>query len=160
MIPKILFSLITTVLAELSLILYQYDNPSGFIPLMETLSNHNGIAAYDCFIILSLIYHKFIFSYFGISLSSLRNLFLIFNNSRPMEILAIALTAVFTHFFICPFLLVIFQNPIQEIIHSGNALRKAVILQIPLVWICLITFIQRIPSGGFIGNIQPPRWQP
>jgi hypothetical protein len=77
-----------------------------------------------------------------------------------MEILAIVLTAVFTHFFICPFLSVIFQNPIQEIIRSVDAVRKAVIFQIPLAWIFLINLTQRIPSGGFIGNIQTQRWQP
>jgi len=167
MIPKAIIALVTTILANLFLVLYRQDDISAFIPIIPSLQNGHGISAYDTFLIITIFIYNRIYSSFGITLSSLKNILNIFNNTNLQEIILIAVVVSTIHIFLCPILAAIFYEPIRVISRSHDSIRKVIIIQLPLIWIFLNLLIQTklacstsfFQPNSFGGNIpQPPNW--
>ncbi|RJP60109.1 MAG: hypothetical protein C4541_04905 [Candidatus Auribacter fodinae] len=166
MLPKILITILTVIFTELFLLLYQNYRIADFIPISETLLNQNGIAAYDFFIIFTVLLYRVIYRYFGITIFSLKQIIASFRNTKLIEIACIAGGVFVAYFFISPFLYGIFRDPINVIRSSNDSLRKAVIFQLPLLWLFLVYIINTIfssfnsagnPSGNNVIP-QPPNW--
>lgn len=163
MIPKILFGLITTILANLFIILYKNDNPADFLPIVHSLENGSGISAYDTFLIIAIIQYKILFSRFGITLQSIKQTFSIFNHPRILDLIFCALAAVAAYVVIWPILCAIFWELLTVIAHSHPSIRKAVLVQIPILWIFLTTITQSRISSYQQQNAPayippPPQW--
>lgn len=164
MLTKLLIGITTTIIFNLFILIYQNDNIREFIPLSETL-RYGNIATYDFFITITVLIYWVIYRYFGISRSALRQIIASFRYTKLIEIACIAGGVFVAYFFISPFLYGIFRDPINAIRNSNDAIRKAIIFQLPLLWIFLIYIIStRFSSFNPGGNIspkvipQPPNW--
>ena len=167
MIPKSIIALITTILANLFLVIYKQDDISAFIPIIPSLENGHGISAYDTFLIITILIYQRIYTSYGISLSSIKNVFDVFKHTSLQEVILIAVVVSGIHIFLCPILAVIFHEPIKVIARSHDSIRKIIIVQLPLIWIFSNLLIQNKISSyssffqpsAYGGNIpQPPNW--
>jgi len=144
-----------------------FDTLADFTPLISSISS-GKITAYDFFLFFSIFTAIIVSRYFNIKpFSVLRYTVESFLNLRMQEMLLLVAVLLLTHFFACPFIHRVLEEPISVIRDFHESVRKTVILSLPLIWILSLELARQgisITKSALPGRNQtqpmpqPPKW--
>ncbi len=143
------------------------DNLMDFIPFVEMFERRSfKIQPYDLFIVITLFLFRLLYRRYGINLSAIKSIPLLFYPIRAIDIAILVGTGFATYSFVCPYLFQFFADPILTLSkYTHDSIRHTFMVALILGLIFILSMLSRNSSAGAYsqapnqpGSMPPPTW--